>query len=114
MNSKRTLRLLVPSLFLLVLGVGNLIVGQYKYSQYSELLVELEKQITTEPPKNLSPLQKLQYANQYSPKSVALKNKAGARRDFYTLVSFSGKIFLALSAAFFSVLILNILTKERN
>lgn len=101
MASNKIFHFLVPALFLLALGMGNMIVGHYKYQQYTEIMIDLDKKEIKEEPKNLSPLQKLRFASDSSPKLLALKQKAEARRDFYQLVSFSGKIFLAISALFF-------------
>ena len=100
MATNKAMRFFIPALFLIALGVGNIIVGHFKYEQYTEVLISLEKQNIKEEPKNLSPLQKLKYASDSTPKLIALKNKAEARRDLYQLVSFSGKIFLALSILF--------------
>ncbi len=101
------LKFLIPALFLIALGVGNMLVGHFKLQQYNELLTKLDSQDIEEEPKDLSPLQRLKYASDSSPKLLALRQKAEARRDLYQLVSYSGKIFLALSLLFLVALLIN-------
>ena len=101
------LKLLIPALFLIVLGVGNMLVGHFKLQQYDQLLSELDAQEIEEEQKDLSPLQRLKYASDSSPKLLALRQKAEARRDLYQLVSYSGKIFLAFSMLFLVALLIS-------
>jgi len=95
-------RFIIPGLFLLALGIGNLIVGQFKYEQYDEILKDLEtqEQFTSEEERP-TPLQRLKSTIDTTPHSLALIQKAQARRDFYQLVRFGGRVFLSLSILYF-------------
>lgn len=95
-------RFIIPGLFLLALGIGNMIVGQFKYEQYDEILKELEAQDQfTNDEDRPSPLQRLKSTIDTNPHSLALIQKAQARRDFYQLVRFGGRVFLSLSILYF-------------
>ena len=104
--SIKPIRLLIPAIFLVVLGVGNVLVGHFKYQQYNEMLNELNSENNFEKTENLSPLQRLKYTSNSSTKVISLKQKAEARRELYQLVSYSGKIFLTISTLFFVASIL--------
>lgn len=96
MNRMRS-RLVMPSLFLLVLGAGNIGVGTYKSYQYQDVLDALSLQ---EPQASLittSPLRRLQLERLAADRSYHRQEQATAKRDFYRLVSFGGEVFVALS-----------------
>ncbi len=88
--------LLVPGLFLLVIGAGNFCVGTYKLSQYKEVLRELSDIKPSPALKHLSPLRRVQLANDGAYRLQQRRKQAIARRDLYRLVKFGGKIFIAL------------------
>ncbi|HMO18665.1 MAG TPA: hypothetical protein PKA63_11590 [Oligoflexia bacterium] len=102
LSPKSSARFLVPGYFLLILGLGNLIIGHYKLAQYNEVLQELAiSGYDQEPDPNLSPLQRLKSDSNLSIGSIAYQKKAEGRRDFYSLVNFGGQVFLSLSLLYF-------------
>jgi hypothetical protein len=50
---------LLPALFLLILGAGNLIVGTYKKDEYHQIFNELSSSQTIAVPYNASPLTRI-------------------------------------------------------
>jgi hypothetical protein len=101
-------RFLVPCFFLLALGIGNITVGTFKYEQYDEIIKDLESR----PPSNsvedtVSPLQRLKSTIDTPPRSLAHEKKAQARKDFYQLVLFGGRVFLAMGGIYFIAFLLN-------
>ncbi len=101
-------RFLVPCFFLLALGIGNLWVGQFKYEQYDEIVKELEGRLkTVNPEDRLSPLQRLKFTIDSPPRLLAQEKKAQARRDFYQVVQFGGRVFIALGGIYFLAFLLS-------
>ena len=86
---------LVPGIFFLILGVGNFSVGAYKLIQYKEVLRELYSIKPSAALRHLSPLRRVQLANDTAYRLQLRRKQAIARRDLYRLVKFGGKIFIA-------------------
>lgn len=96
--------LLIPGIFMAILGIGNIVLGTFKYEQYEEVVVDnkltLSKsrsQVNTHI-NNLSPLQRLKNTENTSSRMLHLLRKAETRRDLYSLVIYGGKILLILSS----------------
>lgn len=94
--------LLIPGIFMAVLGLGNILLGTYKYEQYQDTLTENRQELESIPnlpedTKELSPLQRLRSTDKQSSRTLALISKAEARRDLYSLVIYGGKVFLLIS-----------------
>lgn len=93
---------LLPFLFTLILGLGNLVIGKYKTIQYAEVLNEISGSsdpdtITALSTEEMSPMQRLKYSGDKTAKVYAMIRKAERRRDMYQMVTYGGKIFLAFS-----------------
>ncbi len=104
--------LILPGLFLLVLGVGNLAVGMLKEEQYQEVIDELsvEEAVRAENGPTIRPEL---VTEENSKRSQQRRMKAVARLDFYRLVGFGGKVFIALSFPFFLIAVLLSLVRTR-
>lgn len=98
-------RLLIPGLFLLILGLGNIAVGELKYSQYKEVIKELKNSTYTEGNEMLkaSPLRRLQLEQERANRTDERLQKSKARASLYFLVRSGGQIFLAISSGFIVV-----------
>lgn len=89
-----------------VLGIGNILLGSFKYEQYQNTLEENTQIIddaslyadSKADQKDLSPLQRLKSTDHQSSRILALIRKAEARRDLYSLVIYGGKVFLLISS----------------
>ena len=95
--------LLIPGIFMAVLGLGNILLGSFKYEQYQDTLAENRHELGNYPSltddiKELSPLQRLRSTDKQSSRILAHVRKAEARRDLYSLVIYGGKVFLLISA----------------
>jgi hypothetical protein len=97
----KPMKFFLPALFLFTLGVGNIIVGNYKEWQYKQVYDELTE-LQPSPPLS-STLSRLQTAKQTSDRHLQRQFEANERRNLYRLVSFGGKSFIALSLLFFSL-----------
>ena len=93
-------KFLLPGLFLFVLGLGNITVGVFKSAQYDEVIQGLESTEPTPLLSNASALRRIQLAKMSADRLYLRQSTALARKDFYTLVEFGGKAFLALSLPF--------------
>lgn len=96
----KPIKLIVPGLFLLVLGIGNISVGIFKGNQYDLVLEELAHHKPSPALVNASPLRRIQVARTTASRIHQRQQKAGARRHFYRLVTFGGKVFVSLSIIF--------------
>lgn len=102
-RNQKPITFILPGIFLLILGIGNLIVGHFKGSQYDKVILELSVEKSgTELLHNASPMRRIQYEKTTANRLDERQNKAKARKDFYTLVSLGGKLFVALALVFFS------------
>ncbi len=95
--------LMIPGIFMAVLGFGNVLLGTFKYQQYQEVLIEdkleyNQEQTLTNEYERLSPLQRLKTTDKKVSRDIAILKKAEARRDLYSLVIYGGKVFLLISA----------------
>lgn len=96
----RPMTFFLPGLFLLTLGVGNILVGHYKVEQYRQVIQNLG---TLELPPVLqkaSPLRRIQLAKLTETRTYQRRKTALGRLDFYHLVSFGGQVFASLSIPF--------------
>ena len=95
--------LLIPGIFMAVLGLGNVLLGSFKYEQYQDTLIQNRQELESYPNssdnvESLSPLQRLRSTTKQSTRIMDLVRKAEARRDLYSLVIYGGKVFLLISA----------------
>jgi hypothetical protein len=93
----KPMKFLLPGIFLLALGLGNLSVGAFKGRQYEEVLAELSVMEPTSELVNASPLSRVQLAKTTADRLSERQRKARARRDLYELVSFGGKVLVSIS-----------------
>lgn len=93
-------KFLLPGLFLFALGLGNITVGHFKSAQYEDVVSVLESTEPTPMLANVSALRRIQLAKVNADRLYVRRSTALARQDFYTLVVFGGKAFLALSFPF--------------
>ncbi len=93
----KPMKLLLPGIFLLVLGIGNISVGTFKGAQYQQVLNELSVMERTQDNIQPSPLARFQLSGESAVRADQRLRKARARRDFYELVTFGGKGFVCFS-----------------
>ncbi len=96
-------RFVVPSIFLLLIGIGNLWVGIEKKDQYDQVLRELASLRPVAEIINTSPISRIQLSEYTEERLYQRQEKARARIDLYRLVIFNGKVFLALSLLSFLI-----------
>lgn len=97
----RPMKFLLPALFLFVLGVGNVWVGQYKEWQYKQVYDELSE---LQPASNInSTLGRIQSVPQTKDRHRRRQMEANERRNLYRLVAFGGKAFISLSLMLFAL-----------
>ncbi len=84
----------------MTLGMGNFIVGTLKLTQYQEVTQELKAIRPSEGMFHLSPLRRLQLVNDSEYRLFQRKQFADTRKDFYRLIKFGGKIFMAVAIPF--------------
>lgn len=117
MKPIRAVSALIPGVFLLLLGLGNIVVGTYKGNEYEEVLLELDRASGTESTDvliNASPLRRVQLSRQARERIYQRQRHAQARRDFYRLVVAGGNVFVLLSTlCLFTAAILRILEQRR-
>lgn len=113
-RNQKPITFILPGIFLLILGIGNLIVGHFKGSQYEKVLLELSVEKSgTALLNNASPMRRIQYEKTTTNRLDERQNKARARKDFYILVSLGGKLFVGLALLLFSIgLIVEISSKQ--
>ncbi len=108
-------RLFVPGAFLFILGLGNIGVGHYKTAEYQELMEELSVVASEEASLPVSsPLKRIELAEVKNKRFEENLAKARARLDFYSLVSFGGKLMLALSFILFVVTSFIFIIRKQN
>ena len=104
-HSKAT-KYLVPGVFLLTLGLGNIVVGQYKSSQYQEILAEISaqdeirNQVTAE---ITSSFRRLKMSSPAQEKLNQKIKSSKQRLSFYQLVKLGGVFFIMLSCIFLAL-----------
>lgn len=94
-------RCILPAIFLITLGAGNLGVGLYKEDQYQQVVDDLSKETVIQHLDNASPLTRIRLGEEKARRLDQRRKQALARVDFYRMVVFGGKIFIALSLPFF-------------
>lgn len=92
-----SVKFVLPGIFLLLLGIGNIAVGHYKGEQYNQVLEELSEPHPSANLVNASPLRRIEFVRHSANRLSQRQSKARARRDFYQLVTFGGKSFVGLS-----------------
>ena len=97
MSKISPIKFILPGIFLLILGAGNIYIGSSKVSEYQTVLIELEKQQPSNF-KNTSPLKRLRLAEQSANRIYQRLGEAKDRISFYKLVVFGGKCFFVLGA----------------
>jgi hypothetical protein len=95
----KPMKLLLPALFLLTLGLGNIAVGSYKQAQFELVLRELSATKALPEQMHISPLLRIQISKPATERLYQRQQKARGRCDFYRLVVLGGKLFLLLSGA---------------
>lgn len=91
--------LLIPGIFMAVLGSGNIILGTLKHEQYKATFLENNKELnnTNTSEISFSPLQRLKNTHHSSDRIHTLVRKAQARMNLYSLVIYGGKVFFLIS-----------------
>lgn len=97
----RPKRFFLPALFLFVLGAGNIVVGTYKEWQYTQVYDELsllEASAESGIVSGLDRLRDVRTGQDNSPQNqyAQSQREARTRLQFYRLVAFGGKSFIAL------------------
>lgn len=101
MTTPKPVQFLLPASFLLVLGLGNLMVGFYKEQQYVQVYDELMR---LDPSAAVQPtVGSLRAAQDIADRHLQRKREVTERYDFYRLVTFGGKAFCTLSLLLFTV-----------
>ena len=97
MREIRPTKFLIPGVFLIILGLGNIAAGISKVHQHELVLKELEiQQPLASNIENSSPLRRLQLAEQTAQRIIQRQTEAEDRKAFYNLVAFGGKVFTAI------------------
>ena len=96
MAQAKPTKFLLPGLFLLLLGFGNLVIGTQKQAEYEVVLTE----IALEDPASdsaFTPLKRIQGVEQLTEKNYQRRKTAASRRDYYRFVAYGGKVMLGIS-----------------
>ncbi len=104
MLSLRPMHLLLPGIFLFLLGLGNIGVGIYKSNQYERVIVELSELPEDQTAAILlqaTPLKRIQLAQKKQARVIHLQKKARAKKDFYHFFVIGGIVFMLLSFIMF-------------
>lgn len=102
----RPRRFLLPALFLLVLGTGNIYVGMYKEMQYKQVYEELSVLGPSPDIDDSSALTRLESFRQTNQRYAERQLEAKDRLQHYRLVTFGGKAFIAMSIVLLSAALL--------
>ena len=89
-----TKNILLTGFFLVVLGLGNLLVGTYKVAQYEEVAQELE--VPEFVPKDLpmSPMMRIEHERQNTKRQMDRQTKALSKLELYGIVALGGRLIL--------------------
>lgn len=93
----KPVKLFLPGIFLLVLGIGNITVGVLKQNQYKRVIEEIAAEQPALELDRASPIQKIQLAKEIADRTYQRSHLANSRVEFYQLVAIGGKIMLAIS-----------------
>lgn len=95
--------LILPGIFMLLLGVGNLIVGELKLGQYDQTMAELQALRPTPGPEIDGVLADSPVGERSSDRVLQRIQELKQRRDFYRVVSLGGQLFMLMSVIMFAV-----------
>lgn len=101
--SLRPAHFFLPAFFLLALGLGNIGVGSYKMEEYEQVAKELALLEPSQGLVHASPLQRIQLASDNADRILLRQRHVNARKEYYRLVSFGGKLLLYLGLLLLSV-----------
>jgi hypothetical protein len=90
----------LPGCFLLLLGLGNVLVGEMKVEQFQQVLNEFESTEMFREELASTPLMRLEKKRH---SNVEKKRHFEERRNFYRIVSFGGKSVIGLSLILFLI-----------
>lgn len=93
----------LPGLFLLLLGLGNALVGKMKTDQFEEVLQELESAQHFKEEVSASPMIRLQLSRKLADQAFERRSRFEERRNFYRTVAFGGKVVMVASLGFFAI-----------
>ncbi len=114
----RPMTFLLPGIFLLILGLGNVSIGIYKSNQYKKVIKDLTKfsdQETASMLINATPTTKIQITQKKQERFLDLIKKALVKKDFYEFFIKGGTMFIILSGICFLIsIIIKINTKYRS
>ena len=99
-------KLLLPALFLFVLGLGNISVGTYKEWQYRQVYEELTVLEASPEFGAALGLNRLQNFQENNDRYLQGQVEARDRRQFYRLVAFGGKVLIGVSIIFLATALL--------
>ena len=91
----------LPGVFLLILGLGNTVVGVMKAEQFDQVLRELVSAKQYKEEVSSSPLMRMQLARKLSDKLFDEYSTYQERKRFYQTVAFGGKVAMSLSLVLF-------------
>jgi len=98
---RRPVTFWLPGVFLLLLGLGNTVVGVMKAEQFDQVLKELVSAQQYKEDVSSSPLMRMQLARKLSDKLFDEYSGYQERKRFYQTVAFGGKIAMSLSLVLF-------------
>lgn len=104
---------LLPGLFLLILGFGNLMVGYSKQGDYQDVLAKLAEHQPRLETQDLSALSRIQTERQSAFLLSERRQQTSTKLGFYRLVILGGKVMIALSIPFLLLSIILRLRKGR-
>lgn len=90
------IKLFLPGVFLLILGIGNILTGAGKVEQFDLVVAELSALETTDPVLEPSVLRRIESVNRTLDRRGQLLQQARAKRNLYQLPILGGKIFVGL------------------
>ncbi len=97
-------KFLLPGIFLLILGVGNVLVGGNKVAQYRSVIQDLTALGESySGASGTTSLERIQQAKRATDRHVQLEHRARARTEFYLLVTFGGKVLVGIGIIFVMV-----------
>lgn len=97
-HSLKAIKLFLPAIFLLVLGLGNIAVGSFKQQQYEDVLKELRLGPSDIALVNVSPMRRIQMNRHSEDRNVDRLKQAQVRRDLYHLVILGGTSMVAVGS----------------
>ena len=100
LNPKLPFVLLLPGIFLFVLGVGNISVGLYKGRQYEQVLGELAGFQPSQAKVKNSVLSRLYSSTSSFDLLAQRRQRVQSRLEFYRFTVSGGKVILSLSTLF--------------